>query len=302
MAWGSEVGIWKIIMNIDLHIHSTASDGTKTPAELLSIASKKNLGAIALTDHDTVAGIPEFLLESVKYPGIKAVPGVEISLKHYDYSIHAVGLFIDHKSDILNDFLCEIRKGRSQRNEMIIMKLRKQGFEISLEDVNAEAGGESAGRPHFASILVRKGYFSEPQQAFDKCLKRGRSGYCDRELPLPSTAIDVIHRAGGIVIWAHPMSHIDADRRKLVKILKFLVDKGIDGIEAYYPSFSPEQNEYMLSLAEKYGLAVSGGSDFHGENMKGIDMGSGSGTLAVPYSVYEKLDEISEKKRSAGNV
>jgi hypothetical protein len=286
-------------MNIDLHTHSTASDGTKTPAEILSVASAKKLGAVALTDHDTVSGIPEFLAESAKYPDIKAVPGVEISLKHYDYSIHVVGLFIDHKSELLNDFLSEIRKNRLKRNDLIITKLRKQGFDISLEEVNAEAGGESPGRPHFASILVRKGYFSGAQEAFDKCLKRGRSGYCDRELPMPAATVDVIHKAGGIVIWAHPMSHIDADRRALLKILKFLVGKGIDGFEAYYPSFSPEQNEYLLSLAEKYGLAVSGGSDFHGENMKGIEMGSGSGTLAIPYSVYEKLEEFSMRKRNS---
>ncbi|MCX6983721.1 MAG: PHP domain-containing protein [Lentisphaerae bacterium] len=286
-------------MIIDLHIHSTASDGTRTPSEILSLASGKNLGAVALTDHDTIAGIPKFLTESAKYPDIKAVPGVEISLKHYDYSIHVVGLFIDHKSDLLNDFLCEIRKNRDSRNEMIIAKLRKHGFDISLEEVNAEAGGESAGRPHFASILIRKGYFSEPQEAFDKCLKRGRPGYCDRILPSPAAAVDVIHKAGGIVIWAHPMSHVDADRRTLLKILKFLVGKGIDGIEAYYPSFTPEQNEYLLSLAEKHGLAVSGGSDFHGDNMKGIDMGTGSGTLAIPYSVYEKLEEFSVGKRNS---
>ena len=286
-------------MFIDLHIHSTASDGTKTPAEILSLASAKKLGAVALTDHDTISGIPEFLSESAKFPAIKAVPGVEISLKHYDYSIHVLGLFIDHKSELLNDFLCEIRKNRSKRNEMIIAKLRKHGFDISPEEVNAEAGGESAGRPHFASILIRKGYFSEPQEAFDKCLKRGRPGYCDRILPVPSAAVDVIHKAGGIVIWAHPMSHVDADRRTLLKILKFLVGKGIDGIEAYYPSFAPEQNEYLLSVAEKYGLAVSGGSDFHGDNMKGIDMGAGSGTLAVPYSVYEKLEEFSRGKRNS---
>ena len=286
-------------MIIDLHIHSTASDGTKTPSEILSLASGKNLGAVALTDHDTIAGIPEFLTASAKYPDVKAVSGVEISLKHYDYSIHVVGLFIDHKSDLLNDFLCEIRKNRDRRNEMIIAKLRKHGFDISLEEVNAEAGGESAGRPHFANILIRKGYFSEPQEAFDKYLKRGRPGYCDRILPSPAAAVDVIHKAGGIVIWAHPMSHVDADRRTLLKILKFLVGKGIDGIEAYYPSFTPEQNEYLLSLAEKNGLAVSGGSDFHGGNMKGIDMGTGSGTLAIPYSVYEKLEEFSKGKRNS---
>jgi hypothetical protein len=224
------------------------------------------------------------------------VPGVEISLKHYDYSIHILGLFIDYKSELLNDFLCDVRKSRSKRNEMIVTKLQKHGFDISLEEVNAEAGGESAGRPHFASILIRKGYYSEMQEAFDKCLKRGRPGYCDRELPMPSVAVDVIHKAGGIVIWAHPMSHIEADRRTLLKTLKFLMGKGIDGIEAYYPSFSPEQNQYLLSLAEQYGLAVSGGSDFHGDNMKGIDMGTGSGTLAVPYSVYEGLEKLSGKK------
>ena len=283
-------------MRIDFHIHSTASDGTNTTAEILSLASGKKLAAVALTDHDTISGIPEFVAESVKYPDVKAVPGVEISLKHYDYSIHAVGLFIDYKSEILNEFLCEIRKNRFKRNELIILKLQKQGFDISLEEVRAEAGGESLGRPHFASILVRKGYFSNPQEAFDKCLKRGRPGYCDRILPLPSAAVDVIHKAGGIVIWAHPMSHVEADKRTFLKVLKFLVDKGIDGIEAYYPSFTPEQTEYLISLAEKHGLAVSGGSDFHGDNMKGIDMGTGSGTLAVPYSVYEKLEKMHREK------
>ncbi|OGV37211.1 MAG: hypothetical protein A2X48_12560 [Lentisphaerae bacterium GWF2_49_21] len=284
------------MMLIDLHTHSTASDGTLSPAELLSLAQEKGLSALALTDHDTSSGLDEFLRESKKYPGIKVVPGVEVSVKHHHFSIHVVGLFIDHSSEPLEKMLCEIRKGRNARNDLIALKLQKQDYDITIEEVNALAGGECPGRPHFASILVKKGYFSTMQEAFDKCLKRGRSGYCKRELPMPSEAIDAIHSAGGLAIWAHPMSYADADRKTINKLLKFLVSKGLDGLEAYYPLFSPEQSKCLLELAGKYSLAVSGGSDFHGVNMKNIELGTGDGNLAIPFSVYETLKEFHGNK------
>ncbi|MFZ2656879.1 MAG: PHP domain-containing protein [Victivallales bacterium] len=284
-------------MIIDLHTHSTASDGTCTPSQLLSLASEKGLGAIALTDHDTVSGLDEFLRDSIEYPDIKVVPGVEISVKHYDYSIHVLGLFIDYRTDALLKMLSEVRKGRNARNDLIALKLKKQGYDICIEEVNELAGGECPGRPHFASILVKKGYFATMQEAFDKCLKNGRSGYCKRELPMPGDAIDVIHAAGGLAIWAHPMSFSDTSRKTISKLMKFFVGKGLDGVEAYYPLFSNEQSAMLLELAEKHGIAVSGGSDFHGVNMKNIELGTGTGTLAVPFSVYEKLVEFHEKKR-----
>ncbi len=285
-------------MIIDLHTHSTASDGTSSPAELLALANERNLGALALTDHDTTSGLPEFLNESVKYPGIKAVPGVEVSVKHYDFSIHVLGLFIGHGADALEKMLCEIRKGRDARNDLIALKLQKQGYDITIEEVKAIAGGDCPGRPHFARILVQKGYFATMQEAFDKSLKRGKSGYCKRELPMPADAIDAIHKAGGLAIWAHPMSFTDGDRKTINKILKFLVGKGLDGIEAYYPLFSTEQTKCLLELATKYSLTVSGGSDFHGVNMKNIDMGTGDGSLSIPFSVYENLKAYHERKAS----
>ncbi|HCE42905.1 MAG TPA: phosphoesterase [Lentisphaeria bacterium] len=283
-------------MFIDLHTHSTASDGTSSPSQLLSLASGKGLGAIALTDHDTVSGLGEFLGAAGKYPDIKLVPGVEMSVKHYDFSIHILGLFIDPGTAVLEKMLCEVRKGRNERNDLIALKLEKQGYDICIEEVNELAGGECPGRPHFASILVKKGYFKTMQEAFDKCLKNGRSGYCKRELPMPGDAIEVIHKAGGLAIWAHPMSYSDTSRKTISKILKFLVGKGLDGIEAYYPLFSPEQTVCLLDLADKYGIAVSGGSDFHGVNMKNIELGTGTGTLAVPFSVYENLVKVLDKK------
>ncbi len=284
-------------MSIDLHTHSTASDGTSSPAELLALAQEKRLAALALTDHDTVSGIPEFLRESRKYSAIKAVPGVEVSVKHHEFSIHIVGLFIDYNSEPLEKMLREIRKGRNDRNDLIVLKLQKQGYDITIEEVKALAGGDCPGRPHFARILVSKGYFSSLQESFDKCLKKGRSGYCKRELPMPAEAIENIHKAGGIAIWAHPMSYAEANRKTINKLLKFLVGKGLDGVEAYYPLFSKEQTTCLLELAEKYSLAVSGGSDYHGVNMKGIELGTGDGNLDIPFSVYEKLKEFYDNSK-----
>ncbi len=276
-------------MLVDLHTHSTASDGTSSPAELLALARARGIGALALTDHDTTSGLGEFLLEAGKYPDIAAVAGVEVSVKHYDFSIHILGLFIDPASEPLSRMLQEMRKSRNDRNGLIAFKLQKQGYDISIDEVVALAGGECPGRPHFARILVEKGYFSTLQEAFDKCLKRGRGGYCKRDLPMPADAIEAIHKAGGLAIWAHPMSYSDVDRRTISKIVKFMVGKGLDGLEAYYPLFSKEQTACLLEIAEQYSLAVSGGSDFHGINMKNIDIGVGDGSLSIPFSVYENL-------------
>ena len=271
--------------NIDLHVHSNASDGSCTPAELLKIASEKQLAAIALTDHDTVSGIEEFLRESARYD-LDAVPGLEVSVLYKDSAIHITGLFIDHKNQPLMELLGEVRENRDKRNELIIGKLQELGYEITLDEVLGVASGESIGRPHFAKILVEKGYFSYPQEVFDKCLKKGMSGYCPRMLPDPERAIKLIHEAGGMAFWAHPVHRADENLSYVESVLNVFVKLGLDGIEAYYSTFTREQQEMLLRVAEKYNLAVSGGSDFHGENMPGVEMGSGFGGLAVPFSIY----------------
>lgn len=280
--------------NIDLHVHSNASDGACTPSELLKIASEKNLAAIALTDHDTVSGVEEFILESSQYD-LDAVPGVEVSVLYDGGAIHITGLFVDHKNQPLLELLREVRENRDKRNEIIVGKLQELGYEITLDEVLGVAGGESVGRPHFAKILVGKGYFSYPQEVFDKCLKKGMSGYCPRMLPEPERAIRLIHEAGGMAFWAHPVHRADENKSYVESVLGVFIKFGLDGLEAYYSTFTREQQTMLLHVAKKYGLVVSGGSDFHGENMPGVEMGSGFGGLAVPFSIYK---EILEKRKT----
>lgn len=270
-------------------MHSTASDGSLSPSEILEAAKKKGLSAVALTDHDTVGGIPEFLDYAKNVPHISAVPGVELSVDFYDYSIHIVGLLIDHKKPSLNRLLSEIRDNRNKRNFLIIEKLQSLGYDITLKEVQEIAGGESVGRPHFARVLVKKQYFSGVQEVFDRCLKKGAPGYCMRKLPSPEEAIKKIHQAGGAAFWAHPMHRGECSKTYVLTVLKTLIKMGLDGIETYYSTFTPEQQKLLLDIAEDFNLLASGGSDFHGENMPGIDLGCGYGNLAVPEDLYVNI-------------
>ena len=281
---------------IDLHTHSTVSDGSFTPSELIEHAHEIGLAAIALTDHDTASGIDEFLEAAVKYDNIEAIPGVEISVGFKSKEIHLVGLFIDHKSESLLELLCEIRRERNKRNELIIDKLQAMGYDIALQELLDIAGGESIGRPLLAKILIKKGYFTEVQEVFDKCLKRGAPAYCPRVLPTPEKGISEIHKAGGIAVWAHPLYRSSNDRNSIRKVLREMTE--IDAIEAYYTSFTPTQTRAVLEVAEEFNIPVSGGSDFHGANQNGIELGTGYGELAVPYDILEKLRQIKEKRNS----
>lgn len=275
--------------SVDLHLHSTASDGSCTPSELVDLADSLNLGAIALTDHDTVSGIQEFMQYASKFPEIISIPGVEISVDFDGKELHIVGLFIDYNCTSLQEMLCEIRKNRNARNELMVTKLQEMEYDITLQEVLDAAGGESIGRPIFAKILIEKGYFNEPQDVFDHCLKRGTPAYCSRILPSPEEAIKKIHKAGGLAIWAHPLHRSQTDRSYLRKTLKALMPYGIDGLEAYYTSFTSSQTKAVNEVAYEFSIPVSGGSDFHGTNQIGIAMGSGRGNLEVPFSVYESL-------------
>ena len=283
---------------VDLHMHSTASDGSFSPSELLKMADDIGLAAIALTDHDTLSGLPEFLEESENYKNLTAVPGIEVSVEYCGREIHILGLFIDPDDKPLEEMLFEIRRNRNARNELIVTKLQEMGYEISLEEVLEMAGGESVGRPIFAKILVNKGYFKEPQDVFDHCLKRGAPAYCSRELPSPRKAIEKIKAAGGVAVWAHPLHRTQADRSYLRKVLKEMIPYGLDAVEAYYSSFTPAQSLAVKEVAEEFSILISGGSDFHGTNQTGIEMGRGRGGLEIPYSVYESLLDLSKGQLS----
>ena len=286
---------------VDLHTHSTASDGSCTPAEIVNMAAEKGLAAVALTDHDTVSGLEEFMREAENFPDLQAVPGVEISTDLLGSEAHIVGLFINYNCPSLNKLLKQIRKNRNHRNNLIIAKLRERGYDISLEEILTIAKGESVGRPHFAKILISKGYFSENQEVFDKCLKKGTPGYVKRQLPSPSEAIAEIHNAGGVAIWAHALYRRENEREYVSKTLKILIKAGLDGVETHYTTFSPEQQSLMQEFAERHQLLQSGGSDFHGSAHVKTTLGEGYGNLRVPEELFRQLATHEAVKGSCSN-
>jgi len=283
---------------IDLHTHSTASDGSYTPTQLIDLAEEIGLSAIALTDHDTISGIPEFLEHATKVDGLTAIPGCEISINFSNKEIHIVALFIDYKNEELLELLSEIRENRNKRNDQMIAKLQNLNFDITIDEVLEVASGESVGRPHFADVLISKGYFSERQQVFDAVLKRGRGAYCHRVLPTLERALSTIHNAGGIAIWAHPVYRKKNERSYVRKTLRYMSRYEIDGVETHYPLYSDWQHQMLREVAAELGILESGGSDFHGANQPGIDLGIGKGNLKIPYSIFELQKEAADKRKA----
>jgi len=285
-----------IFERVDLHVHSMASDGTYAPAALPAMAVNAGLGAIALTDHDTVSGVAPFLAAAAKIDGFEGIPGVEISAGFMGREVHIIGLYIDPTEPGLNEFLTRIRAYRNQRNDLMVKKLQALGYDISMEELLAEAGGESVGRPHAAAILIRKGYFTKNQDVFDHCLKKGAAAYCPRQLPGPASTIACIHRAGGVAVWAHPVYHNKFARSHVRGLIKRLKVIGLDGLEAHYPGFTPAQHQMLLEMAAQFELQISGGSDFHGENIPDVKLGSGYGGLFVPAEVLYALRQYRESR------
>ncbi len=275
---------------IDLHTHSNASDGTCRPAQLYAEAAALRLTAVALADHDTTGGLAEFLAAELP-GGPVAVPGVEISVANADREVHLVGLFIELDCAILEALLSEIRNGRDARNQLVVERLRGMGYEITLAEVQALAGGDSIGRPLFAQVLIAKGYFQTTQEVFNRCLKRGAPAYVPRSLPAPGAAIAAIHAAGGLAIWAHALHRSAREEAAFLSDLDKLTALGLDGIETRYPSFTPDQTALLERAARDRGLAVSGGTDYHGASQPGILLGRGQGDMAIPDAVYDALRE-----------
>lgn len=272
---------------IDLHLHSTASDGSYRPSELVDRAEELSLYAISITDHDTITGIKEFK-ERIDKTNIKGIPGVEIAGDWNGKEIHILGYWIDDEDEELLNLLQEIRDNRNKRNNKIVEKLNENGYEVVLEEILEEAQGESIGRPHIASLLMKKKYFSSVSEVFSNCLARGGSCYVPRVLPTPKRVIETIHEAGGIAIWAHPL-HRAHSNNKVISAIDYFKRLGLDGIESYYTEFSKNQHKLLLEKAEENQLAISGGSDFHGANQPEIFMGSGRGDLKIPDTVYDNL-------------
>ncbi len=291
---------YKNRLGIDLHIHSTASDGSLTPADIIAHAQKLNLAAIAITDHDSVDGSKGALQIGIP-PSLHFLTGVEISAAHPPFfpgsgSFHILGYAIHLDNRDLNQALGKLQEARKNRNPEILKRLNKLGFRISLEEVTQAVGKGQLGRPHIAYAMLKKGFVASISEAFDKYLGDAGPAYVDKDRIECEQAINIIRAAGGVPVLAHPaLLNIENDQ-KLDALLQNLMKIGLAGIEVYYPGHSPQQIRQYAELAGKYGLLMTGGTDFHGSITPDIKMGSGNGDLLVPYSLYKEL--INANKRS----
>ncbi len=279
---------------IDLHTHTTASDGTLSPKDLVLEAKKAGLKAIAITDHDTTSGLKE-AKEMEKLVQVEVVAGCELSVEYPKGQMHIIGLWLPIEPKELNSYLEFLRDKRHYRNQQILDKLRKENIVISYEEVMEVAKGESVGRPHIATVLIQKGFVSSVQEAFDKYLGPNGKAYVPKIKLKPKQAIELLKKEKATVILAHPFS-LNLDPVELKKELIRLKDWGLDGIEVFYSEHSEQQTKLYLDLAKKLDLLVSGGSDFHGGVKKDIKLGVGKGNLNLPYSILEKLKEDRVKK------
>jgi len=273
---------------IDLHTHSTFSDGSLTPEELIDEAARGGITGLALTDHDTTAGLPRFIAAAMA-KGIRPVPGVEISADFKGGTMHMLGYFVDPAGAHLNERLKWMREGRELRNAEILKKLQALGFKITWEEVASYAGEDVVGRPHFAQALLAKGYVADKNEAFDKYLGKGKAAYVDRRRLTAEDSVTLIRSAGGVPVLAHPFTlNLGADA--LDKLLGELRPKGLGGVETYYSEHTREMEELYLKLGAKHDLVPTGGSDFHGALTPDIRMGRGFGSLKVPADTIERLE------------
>lgn len=272
---------------VDLHMHSVYSDGTCTPAELVALAEAGGVAAIALTDHDTVAGIPDLLAAAENSP-VEIVPGIEISATCARGTMHILGYLIDPTSAVLLEKIKKMQRGRDQRNQEILKKLNKLGYVLQWSEIEQQAGKDVVGRPHIAAALLQRGYVKTRKAAFDLLLAKGRPAYADRYHFSPQESIEMIHAAGGAAVLAHPATLALKDKA-LKQMLEELKGYGLDGVETYYSSHRPDQIAKFAQWGEELGLICTGGSDFHGANTPDIKVGTGFGQLNVPDEVLAQL-------------
>jgi len=281
-------------VRIDLHIHSTASDGTLSPAEILALAQDLNLEAIAITDHDTVEGSKEAIRNGIP-PSVKFITGVEISaspprsFSTSSGSLHILGYGIRLGDPLLKKTLKMLQESRRNRNPHIIDRLNSLGFDLSLKEVVNDFGEGQIGRPHIAQVMVKKNFVKSIAEAFDKYLGKGKPAYVDKYRTKCAESIAIIRSAGGIPVLAHPILLDYESNEVLENLVKDLTAMGLMGIEVYYSDHMPAHIAYYSELAKRFELLMTGGTDFHGSIKPNVKMGSGKGDLFVPYELYETL-------------
>lgn len=268
----------------DLHIHSTASDGALTPAEVVARAAALGIAVIAITDHDTVAGIDE-AVEAGRDLGVRVIPGVELSAGIDGRGVHVLGYHIDHTREALSVELARLRAVRIERAAHIVDSLASSGLDLSMHDVLDAADGGAVGRAHIAQVLVSAGHASSVSDAFARLLGSGRPHYVPKPVGSLAQVVGWIHDAGGVAVLAHPaLSEVD-------DLIGSLAGHGVVGIEAYHASHDRPTRERYVALAREHGLICTGGSDFHGDQSDGNPLGSAD----VPDSVAADLDACRDR-------
>lgn len=271
----------------DLHVHSNISDGTFTPEEVAVLAHEAGLHAIALTDHDSLDGVARCMAAGKKL-GLEVIPGVELSGDFHGKEIHILGYFIDSENNTLKQTLENVIQEREARNQLMLTKLNDLGFSLTLSDLHSAGESPIITRAHFARALREKGYIRENGEAFDKYIGAGCPAYVPKCSLSFKACIDLIHQCGGVAVLAHPGIYKFATGNVKGLILE-LKENGIDGVEVIYPKHAPETISMLTTFCKEHGLAITGGSDFHGDNKPDIQIGKGLGTTEVPYKLVETL-------------
>jgi len=270
---------------IDLHMHSTFSDGTLTPTELVMRAKNNNIDVVSLTDHDNIDGLGEGK-EAADKVGITFINGIEISANYKNKDVHILGYFLNLEDNDFTSWLNKLREKRYMRTLEILKKLEKLGIDITIEEVKKEVTGNIIGRPHIANVILKKGYASTMNEVFDRYLGDGQSAYIPK---IDIDAVEVVKRLksnGAIVSLAHPhlIRHTDDT---VINLIHMLVEAGLDGLELYYPNINIKKKNRYMKIVKNKNLLITGGSDFHGLNRTGVDVGLGD----IPVEVYKKLKE-----------
>lgn len=266
---------------IDLHVHSSASDGSLTPEEVVELAKRAGLASFALTDHDTVEGVERALDHAKKIKGIEVIPGTELSCYYNNREIHIVGLFINHKDETFLNELQKLEQAREARNEKMVQNFVDAGIPITLEELKHGNPNSVITRAHFARVLIEKGICKDKNEVFDKYLGIGCPFYLPKPKVTPEHVISLINQAGGIAILAHPYSY-KLSKTEIEHMLDDLIPAGLSGMECYYSTYDDGQMQELRNIAHAKNLLISGGSDFHGTVKPDISIGTGHGNLRIP--------------------
>ncbi len=277
-------------MAVDLHSHSHFSDGSASPTEIVVAAVKLHLTALALTDHDNLNGIDE-AKRAAEQAGLQLISGIELSCHWQPGGLHMLVYFLEPGSGPLQDRLAELQSSRTNRNYEIVARLNTLGIEITMDEVETEAGGTGIGRPHIAQVLVNSGVVETISEAFDKYLAKGRPAYLERDRLEPEEAIELATGSGAVTSIAHPHT-LGLASDEFQPRLKRLREVGLVGLEAYYSEYDPFERRRMAEVANSIGLIPTGGSDYHGTYKRGLDLGKGFGDLSVPDDTVEKLQQV----------